>query len=274
MPGRPQVGRLGGLRGEPDRVRDRAAGLDRRLDLAVVQQPRQDGQAGRVGGGPARGPEPVGGQVPDRARAGRRARGRVPGLPQLVERAGGLADHDRVAVAAGVLASLDQRVRAERVRALVALAGVLELDRDQRVRARDDVVGDAEREPAGIRPEIGVQVEAGPSPCSASRRRCGRSPATGRCRCSRHCWRGTSGSSALRGPWCRPRLGWWRAGAGWPRGRCRCPRPVPGPRSRPGPCRVRCRNRAGQGPGAGGGAARRQERQRCGHREDADRCGT
>ena len=279
VPGRPQVGRLGGLRGEPDRVGDRAAGRDRRLDLAVVQQPRQDGQAGRVGGGPARRPEPVGGEAPDRAGAGLRARGRVPRLPQFVERAGGLVDHDRVAVATRVLAPLDQRVLAERVGAPVALVGDLELDPDQRVRAGDDVVGDAEGKPTAIRPEIGVQVE----PCGVHASHPGgavgvhRQPgdvgvpdvAGGEHRAGRGTGdRGaaSAGAGGLCGRDGRPAVAGARdrrlvlARGQDPAGRGAGTMPCAG-------------GRAGAGRRGGGGAAGCQERQRCERREDSDRCG-
>src|SRR5262249_59757324 len=113
---------------------------------------------GGVRRGPAGVPELVGGQAPDRAGSCGGALRGVAGVPEFVQRAGVLVDHDRVTVAASVLAAFDLGSRTERVRALVALARELELDVHQRVRVRDDRVRDSEGVSTLVRAEVRVQV--------------------------------------------------------------------------------------------------------------------
>ena len=79
-------------------------------------------------------------------------------MVELEQGAGGFVDHDRVAVAAGVLPALDEDVGTERVGARVALARVLEAEPDPAMSIGDDVERQAVRVAAKIRPEIRVQI--------------------------------------------------------------------------------------------------------------------
>src|SRR5881628_3336766 len=91
------------------------------VEVAVASEAGEDRQARRVGRGPGRRPERVRAQVPDRA--GPRSPTR-PGLlraAELVEAAARLVDDQDVVVRA----AFDLRVRRDRIRALVALVGVL-----------------------------------------------------------------------------------------------------------------------------------------------------
>ena len=107
---RPQIARVGRLRRHADGMGDLA-----RLHLVVAQQPRQDGQAGRVGPRPSGRSQRVGAEVPDRPGPRRRTPCAVVGVVELVERARGGVEHDGVAVARRALTSLDGRVGAEGV---------------------------------------------------------------------------------------------------------------------------------------------------------------
>ena len=90
--------------GEADGVGDLTGG-----HFVVADEAGQDGQAGGVGGGPARRvARALDRQVEHRPRAGVPASIRLrPGVPRLVEPAGVAVDDQHVSVAAAVRAALD-----------------------------------------------------------------------------------------------------------------------------------------------------------------------
>ena len=134
--------------------------------LVVAHQAGQDGQAGRVGRGPAVGPQGVGREVEDGARAGLPAVARLVGVVHLVEQLVVGVEHEHVAVAGAVGAALDGRVGRDRVRPGVALVGVVERDRHLGLRAGNDHVRDADRAAVPVGAEVGVETRR--------RRRCWR----------------------------------------------------------------------------------------------------
>src|SRR5947208_14601814 len=98
----------------------------------MAAEPGEDRKAGGVARGPARGANVVRVEAPDRAGAGSPA---VPAARrvervQLVELAVVAVHYQRVTVAARRPAALDRNVLGNRVRPLVGLAGVVELDGD------------------------------------------------------------------------------------------------------------------------------------------------
>ena len=114
------------------------------------REPRKDGEACGVGGRPARRPDLVRPEVEDRARACRPGRPCALQRIELVELAGVAVDDERMTVAVvrrrGL--SFDRHVRRDRVRALVALVGVLEVQSHLRRRlAVHDGVRDADPRP-------------------------------------------------------------------------------------------------------------------------------
>ena len=151
--GRVDVGLPRALDGEAQRVADHAG----RRVAVPAREPGQDRQPGRVGRRPAGRAERVRAEVPDRTRSGRPAAADALQGVELVQLAAVAVDDQRVAVAvAGVRLPLDGNLRRDRVRALVALVGVLE--RDARLRRRlavDDDVGDADLRAV---PEAGAEV--------------------------------------------------------------------------------------------------------------------
>ena len=136
--GRPEVRRVRRLGGHADGMGDGAG-----LHLVVAHEPREDRQAGRVGRCPAGRAEGVRVEVPDRPRAGRRARRAVLRVVELVEGARRRVDHDGVAVARGLLPAFDGRVGTEGIGPGIALVGVLEGDGHQGLRRGHDGVGHA-----------------------------------------------------------------------------------------------------------------------------------
>ena len=119
-------------------------------DLVVADEPGQDGQTRSVGAGPGIRPQVVGPQVPDRARPGMPARGRVLRRVELVEAAAIAIDDEQVVIAAG----LDQRMGGDRIGTGVRLAGIVEGHANQRPAPSHHV----ERNPvARIRAEVGMQ---------------------------------------------------------------------------------------------------------------------
>ena len=155
MAGRPDEGRIGGLGGHADGVGDGA-----RLHLVVAHQTGEDREARRVGRRPAAGPQGVGLEVPDRPRARRRARRAVLGVVELVQGAGGRVDHEGVAVAGRLGPSFYGGGGPERVRARVALRGVLEGDVHQGLGGRHHRVGNAVGG-AGVARGTEVRVQVG-----------------------------------------------------------------------------------------------------------------
>jgi hypothetical protein len=114
---RPDVGAARLLRGEAQRMRDLAGG-----DFIVAREPGKDGKAGRVGGGPALGPQRVGAQVPFRARAGapRAVTIRKRGV-KLVEDAVVAIDREDVTVAVRIRTAFDRGIGRDGVGARIAL---------------------------------------------------------------------------------------------------------------------------------------------------------
>ena len=148
------------LHGEAQRVMDRSG-----RDLVVTREAWEDGQAGGVGGGPAKRPAVVIEKVPDRARL------RLPaaialdeGGEELIEKAVVSIDDENmpVTVDARIRIALDVRRCGDRHRARIALRTVRGVDDVDIRRATHDVVGHAEGIPADkAGAEVRVEMIAG-----------------------------------------------------------------------------------------------------------------
>src|SRR6185312_6476411 len=134
VPRRPDEGIARLRRGKAQRVWDFAGD-----DFLVTNQPREDRQSRRVGGGPPGRAQRIAVQIEYRARPGVPAAvGIRIGGEELVQLAAIAIDDQHVPIAAGRGAPFDRRVGRHRVRPGVALVGVIEADRDAGLAARND----------------------------------------------------------------------------------------------------------------------------------------
>ena len=147
--------------GAADREAERVVDQPLPDHLVVAHEAGVDGEAGRVGGGPVVGAERVGREVEDGARPG------VPGGAaalrvggeELVELAGGVVDHDHVAVAVARRSALDRCVAAGSGTGPGSLSlVVLEAHRHLGLAGADVHERDADRRVVPERAEVRVQL--------------------------------------------------------------------------------------------------------------------